>query len=117
MKITKANLTIMINEAVQNALTSYDPTGAVRESPEEKKARREGKKQAVEKFSGSSVEDLKRKYLELEQKAEQHYQDTLKSAFIWGGFGSDSGHVKENGDWTSKEKSRSVDTLVWLRLS
>ena len=47
MKITKANLTTMINEAVQNALTSYDSTGTVRETPEEKKARREGKKHYV----------------------------------------------------------------------
>jgi hypothetical protein len=46
MKITKTNLRTIISEAIKNALnsTEYDEMGAVREKPEEKKARLDGKK-------------------------------------------------------------------------
>ncbi len=76
----------MIREAVRNALPSqdYEPVGVTREKPEEKKARLQGKKQAQERLSGKSPDELKVVYLKLERQAEQSYQDTVKHAFLWG---------------------------------
>lgn len=87
MKITRTNLATIITEAIQNALTAssgHDLTDTVRETSKEKKARRDGKKQAVEKLADKTPEQLQQAYLKLEHQAETSYQDSLKHAFLWG---------------------------------
>ena len=100
MKITKTVLVAMINETLKNALVAsdYDPTGTTREKPEEKKARREGKNQAVAKLSGKSAAELQQVYLRLEQQAELAYQDTLKHAFLWGALDQIKQMLKRAGE-------------------
>lgn len=81
-KITSADLGAIIQEAVKNALT--EQTGSPRETAEEKKARRDGKKQAIERLSGKTAAELKQTYLKLEAQAEESYKDSAKHAFLWG---------------------------------
>lgn len=84
MKITSTNLGTIIQEAVKNALMDQEAVESPRETAEEKKARRDGKKQAVERLSGKTVEELQRAYLKLERQAEESYKDSAKHAFLWG---------------------------------
>jgi len=104
-KITTSQLRTIIREAVRNALPSpdYTPTGSVRETPEEKKARREGKKQAVERLSGKSVEELRRVYLKLERQAEESYKDSVKHAFLWGALDKIREMLKKAGEGLPKK--------------
>lgn len=101
--ITSANLATIIQEAVQNALNDHGPADSVREKPEEKKARREGKKQAIERLSGKPVEELKRVYLKLEAQAEQSYQDSAKHAFLWGALDQIRDMLKRSGEGLPKK--------------
>lgn len=105
MKTTKTNLKTIISEAIKNALSSteYDEMGAAREKPEEKKARLDGKKQAIQKLSDKSVEELKRVYLELEAKSERVYQEPLKYAFIWGALDQIKAMLKKAGHGLPKK--------------
>lgn len=84
MKITSTDLGVIIQEAVKNALMDQDSLESVRETAEEKKARRDGKKQVVERLSGKNAHELKRVYLSLERQAEESYKDSAKHAFLWG---------------------------------
>jgi hypothetical protein len=95
---TSTDLATIIQETVKNALSDYTPTDSVRETPEEKKARREGKKQAVERLSGKPVEELKRVYLKLERQAEESYKDSVKHAFLWGALDKIRDMLKKSGE-------------------
>lgn len=101
--ITSTDLATIIQEAVKNALDDYAPTGSVRETPEEKKARREGKKQAVERLSGKPVEELRRVYLKLERQAEESYKDSVKHAFLWGALDKIREMLKKAGEGLPKK--------------
>jgi hypothetical protein len=115
MKVTKAQLSSMIRESLTNALSSgeaglynpdnYDERGVARVTPEEKKGRLEGRKQAIAKFAGKSVEELQAAYLSIERKAEEAYQDTAKSAFLWGALDQIKKMLKQAGQGLPK-KSR-----------
>lgn len=61
------------------------------------------KKQAIQKLSGKSVEELKRVYLELEAKAEGLYQEPLKHAFIWGALDQIKTMLKKAGHGLPKK--------------
>jgi hypothetical protein len=77
---------------------------------EEKKARLEGKNQAIQKLSGKSAEELKRVYLDLEMKAEHAYKEPLKHAFIWGALDQIKLMLKKLGQQLPKK-----DRDPWTR--
>jgi hypothetical protein len=106
-KITTSQLRTIIREAVRNALPSpnYEPVGETREKPEEKKARLQGKKQAKERLSGKSPDELKAIYLKLEEQAEQSYQDSAKHAFLWGALDQIRDMLKKMGETLPKKNS------------
>lgn len=106
MKIKKTEFSTMIREAVQVALGEsgeYDETGELREKPEEKKARLDGKKQAVARLAGKPVEELKQSYLKIEAQAEAAYQEPLKHAFLWGALDQIAGMLKKQGQMPPKK--------------
>jgi hypothetical protein len=106
MKVTKAQLVSMIRESIGNALydpSNYDERGMARVSPEEKKARLEGRKQAKARFLGKSPEELQAAYLATERKAEEAYQDKVKSAFLWGALDQIKAMLKQAGQGLPKK--------------
>jgi hypothetical protein len=99
----KSDLGNMIREAIQNALK--ESSEMTRETPEEKKARLDGKKQALEKLQGKTSEELKASYLKVEQQAERDYKDPLRHAFLWGALDQIKFMLKQQGEGLPK-KSR-----------
>lgn len=93
----KSELASMIREAVQNAL------GDEREKPEEKKARLDGKKQALAKFKDKPSEVLEKAYLSIEVQAEASYQEPLKHAFLWGALDQIGFMLKKQGKGLPKK--------------
>lgn len=93
----KSDLADMIREAVQNALDSE------REKPEDKKARLDGKKNALEKFKDKDPETLKAAYLQIEAQAEASYQEPLKHAFLWGALDQIKFMLKKQGHGLPKK--------------
>lgn len=96
-KITSTDLGTIIQEAVKNALTDQGAPESIRENPEEKRARRDGKKQAIERLSGKTAEELQRTYLKIERQAEETYKDAVKHAFLWGALDQIRDMLKKMG--------------------
>jgi hypothetical protein len=98
-QLKKSELASIIRESVRNALheSDYDEMGAARETPEEKKARLDGKKQALAKMQGKSLEELQASYLKIEAQAEVAYTEPLKHAFLWGALDQLKSMIKKAG--------------------